>query len=193
MATFLLIYVFYPGNFNEKVDSVDFTVGVSVKVSDLIFKVYPEKRIPRENNWATYVDFKYKSSTGTIDYTTEGVQTNKYGVGTLTFGPTANLMYDRYGVYIKGISHLTRRYEPIELSTSLFFIDFTVFPYNINNNLLAGDTHRSRDDLINSLDLSWLLIHLSTDDYVNDLNQDGLVNSLDLSNLLYNLSKEGDV
>jgi hypothetical protein len=166
------------------------TIQAYIKMQQIEFKVYPEKRQPPTNNWQSHVDFKVRDETsGAIVFERNLVSTNSEGIGTIDLEHSENIPTDDYTVLIKGIAHLTKKYENIHFETIAEYYDFTIN----EEDLLAGDTHDSRDDYINSLDISTLINQLNTGDYVNDLNQDSIVNSLDLSNQVFNLSIYGDV
>lgn len=171
----------------EDVKQAEVVVTATVNVNEIIFKVHPEKRIPRTGNWDSRVDFIVRNSSGNTVMSRDLVDTNTQGEGTIELGPGDSVPPGTYTVVLKGISHLARAYTNVEISSAGEYLDFT--PYG---DVLAGDTHSSRDDFINSLDLSTLITALSTGSYVNDLNQDSLVNSLDLSNQVYNIGKGGD-
>lgn len=169
----------------SKRDSV--TITASIRLQELKFKVYPEKRVPKTNNWSTVTDFKVRDSTTSEIYLHQVLTTNKQGAGVIHPTPSEFIPAGFHSVLIKGVSHLAKRYDGIEFEHQYENYDFT--PYG---DLLAGDTHRSNDNFINSLDVSTLIGKLNTSDYKNDLNQDTQVNSLDLSNQIFNLSKYGD-
>lgn len=168
--------------------SEDVSIGGFIKMQEINFKVYPEKRQPQPshiNNWSTIAKFVMKESNSNNVVLEETITTNNLGEGEITLGPTQNITAGNYDIYIKGYSHLTKKYSNLHLSKIVEFLDFT--PYG---DLFAGDTHT--DDQINSLDISVLLSELNSDDYKNDLNQDQIVNSLDISIQVFNIGKIGD-
>ncbi len=166
----------------------DVVIRATIKLQEIRFKVYPEKRHPDTNNWASHVDFRVEDrTTGNIVFERELTPTNNFGTGVINLDHDENIEAGHYTVFIKGISHLTKRYDNIYFSKIAEYYDFTDRP-----DILAGDTHDSRDDFVNSLDISTLIGKLNTDDYINDLNQDNQVNSLDLSNQVFNISVAGD-
>jgi hypothetical protein len=168
----------------------DVEIRAYIKMQEIKFKVYPEKRHPSTGNWSTHADFKVLEPTETIPtFERDLVHTDSSGIGTIQLEHSENVPEGHYSVLIKGISHLTKRYDDIHFSKIAEYYDFTL-DYD---DLLAGDTHDSRDNFVNSLDISTLIRNLNTNNYVNDLNQDSQVNSLDLSNQVYNISKFGDV
>lgn len=172
----------------EVLQAEDVIVSGFIRLQQITFKVHPEKRHPSMHNWDSLMDFQVQNqATHAVIFERGLVSTNTEGVGTIALASTENVPDGYYSVYIKGISHLSRRYDNIQFGHISEDYDFTSF-----GDHLAGDTHHSRDDFINSLDISILLTSLNTGDYICDLNQDTLVNSLDLSNQLYNISKWGD-
>lgn len=163
-------------------------IGGYIKLQEIHFKVYPEKRQPQPshiNNWSTIAEIVIRDSATSNIVLSDTVTTNNFGEGTLTLSPTENVPAGNYNIFIKGYSHLTKEYPNIYLSKIVENIDFT--PYG---DLLAGDTYT--DDQVNSLDVSTLLSQLNSNNYKNDLNQDALVNSLDISIQVYNMGKVGD-
>jgi len=171
----------------EEVEAEQVHITASTKIQDFQLTVYPEKRVPLVNNWGTIVDFRVVNSATGSELFQADITTNNLGMATYILGPLENIPGGNHRVYIKGISHLTKRYNSIPFHSQHENFDFT--PYG---DLLAGDTNPVNDNIINSLDLSTLIINLNSGDYVNDLNQDTLVNSLDLSIQVYNLYKSGD-
>lgn len=164
-------------------------IGAETKLQKLIFRVYPEARVPITNNWDTIVEFrvKPKGSTNTI-VGEDAIVTDTQGVGQLSIS-TLEVIPSRTNldVTVKGFSHLRKRYYNV-------FFDKVSMDINLTyDELLAGDTHDSNDNYINSLDMSTVINTFFSDNYKNDLNQDGEVNSLDFSIQIRNLWKTGDV
>lgn len=177
------------GEDDEEVKGEDVSVTASIRLEEITFVVHPEKRIPRTNNWDSFIDFEvWNPTTNTMRIRRLSRGTDDLGYNTFSVNRDESLATGTYQVRVKGISHLSKIYNSVYFSKITETIDLTLY-----DDLLAGDTHVSRDDFINSLDLSILLINLGTGDYINDLNQDSQVNSLDLSNMVYNLGKSGDV
>ncbi|MDD3647817.1 MAG: hypothetical protein PHS44_04960 [Candidatus Dojkabacteria bacterium] len=163
------------------------SVSASIKIQEIAFKVYPEKRIPKSGNWDTIADFNvYCKKTGKKCFS-DTISTNNEGIGILTLNPGNKITSGNNSVIIKGISHLSKVYPNVPFIRMYENYDFTVF-----GDLLAGDTHPSYDDFINSLDISTLINNLNSNDYVSDLNGDSFVNSLDLSIQVYNISRTGE-
>ncbi|MBN2100489.1 hypothetical protein JW710_01145 [Candidatus Dojkabacteria bacterium] len=173
----------------EEVLQADVEIRAFIRMQEIVFRVHPEKRHPDLHHWSTYADFTIENpSDGSTVYHWDAVLTDHTnGDGRIELDPTEVVNSGVYNILIKGRSHLSKRYEGIVLEDISETLDFT--PYG---DILAGDTHNSRDDFINSLDISTLIIQLGTGNYVCDLNQDSQVNSLDLSNQVYNIGKAGD-
>ncbi len=152
----------------------------------LDIKAWPEKRWPRTGNWSTLakVDLRDLGAQTVLD--TDTVRTTNLGLGTAEFTAVGAGNYD---VALKGLSHLRKILRNTAVAAGSNSLDFTL---GETFYLLAGDTHRSEDNLVNSLDLSYLLNRLNAGEEVSDLNRDTLVNSLDINILLANLMKSGD-
>ena len=150
-------------------------------------KAWPEKRWPRTDHWQTraVVDLR---EVGTSSLVLAGgtVTTSSLGEGSVVFTTAAPQSYD---VGFKGLSHLRKILPGVDLSVGHVALDFTE---DETFYLKAGDVHRSKDNLVNALDLSTLLAVLSGANEVSDLNQDTRVNSLDINILLANLMVWGD-
>jgi hypothetical protein len=158
---------------------------ISVEIT-LEVKAWPEKRWPRSGNWSTRgeVDLREPTAGAVVD---EGsVTTSSLGQGAIQFTSISGGNYD---IGFKGLSHLRKILRDVPLSSGVNSVDFTLG--NIFY-LLAGDVHRSSDNMVNALDISTLLGALSTGNEINDLNSDTGVNSLDINILLANLMRVGD-
>lgn len=185
-ATMTFLYYISTKSLSPQVKGTDVEVTAFIKMDSLTFKIYPEKRIPPTNNWHTIADVKIVDPVSFAVVAEKSVNVDDSGNGTMLIdnyfppGP--------YNIYIKGASHLTKKIPNITLDQIQMTYDFTP-----NGDLIAGDVSPLKDDFVNSLDISYLVGKLNTNDYVADLNQDTKVNSLDLSSLIYNLGKKGDV
>ncbi|MFH2136531.1 MAG: fibronectin type III domain-containing protein [Patescibacteria group bacterium] len=149
-------------------------------------KAWPEKRWPRSGNWSTRGAVELREvATSNVLYE-DTVATSDLGVGAVTFdtAPVVN-----YNISFKGLSHLRKILRDVPLSGGVNSLDFTLANTFY---LLAGDVHRSSDNMVNALDISTLLGSLSTGNEVTDLNHDTGVNSLDINILLANLMVRGD-
>jgi len=197
-CTFCIQFLFREGE-NEQKEEVlgekelkgDVKISGFIRLQEIKFTVYPEKRQPQPShidNWSTGINFKVQDPITKQIILDKNTVTNKYGQGVI------NLLYSeivpdgKYNILLKGTSHLTKKYALMNFSHISENFDFR--PYG---DLLAGDINPVRDDIVNSLDMSLLIGRLGENEYVTDLNQDAIINSLDLSILEYNLSKIGNV
>lgn len=201
LIVFFGYYVFFaiclrnapnPGVDEKKEETLgDVDINAKVGIGKIRFKVFPERRVPVANNWDTFVEFQIKNAGETTPLVSRlNVSTDHYGVGEFDlnheeFIPSSTL----YDVTVKGYSHLRKRFRYKAFTKSFVTLDLTT----AGQELLAGDTHSSNDNYINSLDMSTVINALYSNSYKDDLNQDGLVNSLDMSNQIDNLFKTGDV
>ncbi len=148
----------------------------------LNIQVYPEKRIPRFNNWQNtiYVEIFSSSnqSLGTFQASTNNLGAANIDLCQLGF----KLIGGNYTFAIKGLSHLRRVYPNVN---TFFTKEVSV---NLTNQpeLQAGDTGIVVDNFINVMDITTQVAKIYTGDLKNDLNRDGQVNSLDISNTLTN-------
>jgi len=163
------------------------TIGAVIPFKDINFKVYPEKRIPKTGNWDILMNILLRNQDNPSITLSRNLTTSTQGEGSVTPQSSEGFIQGNYSIYIKTVSHLSKRYNNISLTSTNSYVDLT--PYG---DLLAGDTKHPQDDFINSLDISVLIINLNSNDYICDLNQDSQVNSLDLSNQIFNISKAGD-
>ncbi|MEM2947066.1 MAG: fibronectin type III domain-containing protein [Candidatus Bathyarchaeia archaeon] len=171
----------FSGNFSSgAVAQATIVVPVSIEV-----KAWPEKRWPRTGNWSTRARLDIRLPGEFVPIESATVITDDLGVGRAEFAAALSPR----DVALKGLSHLRKVLRGVDLVVGENFLDFTL---GGTFYLLAGDTHRSEDNLVNSLDLSYLLNRLNTDEEVSDLNRDGLVNSLDINILLANLMRWGE-
>lgn len=157
------------------------------EIITISLKAIPEKRVPAEGNWGTDLtvgihttnDLAYEVVVGTSD---------EAGEATVDVFDVA---YGTYNFSGKGLSHLTRVIETVDLVKDVAtFVDFS---QGNTVKLLAGDVNPTKDDFVNSLDISTLLGNLNAGDNTTDLNQDTLVNSLDINILLSNLNADGEL
>ncbi|MBU0649051.1 fibronectin type III domain-containing protein [Patescibacteria group bacterium] len=149
---------------------------------------HPEKRWPRIGNWDTIADFEIRvpgerAPLESVVVNTDGP--SGFGRAILTAGEPDTA----YDFTFKGLSHLRKRMDLITISEATNTLDFTL---GGAFNLLAGDCHASKDNLVNSLDISTLVNDLMSSDDVTDLNDDTQVNSLDITIQLANLMVWGD-
>ncbi len=164
-------------------------VGAVVKMLQLDFTVYPEKRDPVIGNWSTILQLDFKDCASLNPFFSyEGITTSDSGTGTLIIPDEDIIEKGNYAISIKGFSHLTKNFSCRYIADNLYESeDFTP-----EGDLLAGDTSNVVDDYINSLDLSTTTRNIYQNSYKDDLNQDTTVNSIDLSNQVWNLFLAGD-
>jgi hypothetical protein len=148
-------------------------------------KAWPEKRWPRTGNWSTRARLDIRMPGEVTPTQSATVTTNNLGIGRAQIAAAFSLR----DATLKGLSHLRKILRGVDIVPGENSLDFTE---GETFYLLAGDTHPSSDNLVNSLDLSYLLNRLNTSEEVSDLNRDTLVNSLDINILLANLMKRGD-
>jgi hypothetical protein len=173
---------------NYEVDSNTVNITAFIKTSLLRFRVFPEKRIARIGNWGTFSDILLRNCTSNKFYTFSSVETDDQGYGTVPIGATTVLYDGPYRFYVRGISHLNRRFNCYAIDEAENLVDLT----KEGKELLAGEVSVIYDNYINSLDMSVLVNKIFTNDYKSDLNQDSEVNSLDFSNQIFNLYMHGD-
>lgn len=172
----------------KAIDTDSLTITTIARPEVIQFKLHPEKRIPRTNNWDTYVEFQIQEC-GTLQNVLNfsNVSTDNLGNGVI-YIPAAEFLLNRaYAFKLKAYSHLTKQMGCYPITTAGNVVDFTP-----EGDVLAGDASVVSDNYVNSLDISNTVRHLFSGDYKNDLNQDSEVNSLDLSNEVYNLFVFGD-
>lgn len=171
-------YTIYVGDENS--------VVISGQINyNLKFRVYPEKRVPSFGNFSNvYLLQIINPITNTVVYQKSGVVANNNGEFEELI-LSQDLPHGIYKVRIKGISHLSKDFNNVQIKSNTNFYNFTLG----GNFLLAGDTSVIEDDLINSLDISRLEKTLFTNISRSDLNKDGYVNSLDISIQAYNINK----
>lgn len=164
------------------------TVTAFIRIVDVKFTVYPEKREPAIGNWATIADVRLQDCNNSNNFTYNAIVTNSIGKGTVVIPSSNPLPEGDYRFFIRGYSHLNEEFNCYTLDTIGPDIDLTLE----GKELLAGEVSNSYDNYVNSLDMSVLIGKLFTNDYKSDLNQDTLVNGLDFGNQIYNLFKNGD-
>lgn len=146
---------------------------------------HPEKRWPRTNNWDTTIELGMRTPGSLIPIETTVFDTNSLGLNTFTM---SSLEYgESYDVTAKGFSHLRKKIGPITLIDATTTVDFTL---GNTFDFYAGDCHISKDNYVNSLDVSTLINDIMTSERVSDLNDDSQVNSLDITVQLANLMQD---
>lgn len=163
-------------------------VDVTVYNCQLQFTVYPEKRIPATNNWATNLSMEILNLSNTSLGSFSAV-TNNAGVATVNICDEGIfLTAGNYNYKIKGESYLQKRFDNYPgYSAGLTIVDFSGA-----GELKVGDNREGGDNKVNSLDLTAQVKNIYSTDYKNDFNKDGVVNALDISTLLANFYITGD-
>lgn len=180
--------LFLPLDFSIKAQ--DIFINATVKGCSLSIKLFPEKRIPRENNWQNTYQITFYNSLGQNILEFNNVVADEQGILNLELCNSGVLVEaGTYSVYVKGFSHLGR----IFIENDMFYKYKTELDLskNLSNQLLAGDV--LGHNYINGLDLNVIISKLYSSNLKSDLNRDGIVNSLDLSNLIFNLHLSGDL
>jgi hypothetical protein len=186
----LALMIFAPGVRITEGTVIGDVLGMDVGVTsfirwDITFEVNPERRVPATDQVNVDVEVRTPSTTNIIY--AENVPTDNSAIGTLSAASDDDLPPGTYDFAIKGISHLRKVFEDQTVGpTPQTYLDLT------SEELLAGDSHPSSDNYINSIDIAYEVLHLYSEDMRADLNRDTRVNSLDFQTLAENLFKTGD-
>jgi len=162
-------------------------VADAIILEETVYEIvaWPEKRWPRTGNWGTTADFEIRTPGSIVPLESVTVDTNNEGRGIARI--TVAEDSQPYDFALKGLSHLRKViYGQVSFGNTTNSLDFT---FGGTFDLYAGDCHPSKDNLVNSLDISTLVNDLSTPERVSDLNADTLVNALDITIQLANLMK----
>lgn len=163
------------------------TVTASVDYCPRIY-IIPENRLPPTNNNSLelHVDIRPENSSTPIWDTT--VTTDNEGKADLCTIPASLITDTHYDVLIKGLSHLRRIFPHQKFAGggAGFVMDLK------QPVLFAGDSHPTSDNYVNSLDISYEIINLYTNNLRADLNRDTTVNSLEFPTLISHLYQYGD-
>ena len=167
------------------------TVTSPVKVSASIpycpnIIITPENRLPPTHNNALEITIDIRPENSSTSLYTGTIGTDNEGKGQICPMPLTIISGQYYDVLVKGISHLRRIFPHQYFNGSNFTLDLST-PV-----LLAGDSHPSSDNYVNSLDISYEILKIYTSELRADLNRDGLVNSLEFPTLISHLYKNGD-
>ncbi len=170
--------------------SSDVNIGADVHTCDLNIKLVPERRVSGAGYSTDVILDIYDS----VDNKVASVSGVSNFSGEVTFDLCSENIYLDFGNYTfiaRGKSHLYKDFG------SYNTFDYASVTHDLSsgeiNKLLAGETSVIFDNKINSLDISTQIVHFTTNDDKNDLNQDGKVNSLDISNTIDNFYFEGDL
>lgn len=188
LTILLLCLIISSVNTKGLVTNNDISVRAVVKMQQLQFKIYPEKRIPNVNNWDTFTTlYLLDCQTGQRIHQFINIPTNTNGYGIVDLSKDV-VFEGEYAIAASGASHLIKHFGCYNLRGQVVYIDLTTN----GKLLLAGETSNSYDNYINSLDISVLTQNIYSNNYYSDLNQDGQVNSLDNSTQIANIYKHGD-
>jgi hypothetical protein len=163
------------------------TVQAEIGLNPVIW-IKPQNRIPATNNDSLYIDIEVRPVGSTTVEHAENVTVNNQGYESMQSLSLSQVSPGQHDVAVKGLSHLRRTFSNQSFGPSNeFLLDLRYLT------LLAGDTHPTSDNYINSLDISYEILHLYSGDIRADLNRDGRVNSLEFPTLISNINKYGDL
>lgn len=148
--------------------------------------IIPENRIPPTGNDSLeiHVDIRPENSSTPIWDTT--VTTDNGGMAEICPIPPELITSTHYDVLVKGLSHLRRIFPHQYFHGAGFTLDLR------KPVLFAGDSHPTADNYVNSMDISYEINKLYTNDLRADLNRDTIVNSLEFPTLISHLYQYGD-
>lgn len=181
---FLLATVF-PGSTLGTTAVAPVSVTASIPYCPTLY-IIPQNRLPPTNNNSLeiHVDIRPENSSTPIWDAT--VTTDNEGKAQLCPIDPALITNSHYDILIKGLSHLRRVYPHQWFHGAGFTLDLK------KPILLAGDSHPTSDNYVNSMDISYEINKLYTNDLRADLNRDTIVNSLEFPTLISNLYETGD-
>ena len=148
----------------------------------------PEKRIPPTGNNSVEQIIWIRPENSSVPIYTTTVTSDNNGNATVCPVSASLITNQYYDIFIKGISHLRRLFPHQNFRGSGAGITFDLRSLV----LFAGDSHPSADNYVNSLDVSYEISHLYTNDLRADLNRDTTVNSLEFPTLISHLYAYGD-
>jgi len=164
------------------------TISAYIKAQGVKFKVYPEKRHTVTGNWSTVANITMENCQDNTQIDFNNIITNDNGEGQFTLPESPVVAGGTWRFYVKGLSHLIKKFNCYPIDRVITIINL----YAEDRKLKAGEISPVFDNLINSLDLSFISRNLYTNNNISDLNFEGTVNALDLSNLIYNYYQAGD-
>jgi len=160
------------------------TVSAFIDGCPLIY-ITPENRIPPVGNDSLEIDVEIRPAGSLIPIYTTTVTTDNDGFANLCPAPIG-LGTSFYDVAIKGLSHLRRNFQNRQILGIGVTLDLR------DPVLFAGDSHPTEDNYVNSLDISYEILNIYTNNLRADLNRDTIVNSLEFPTLLSHLNSYGD-
>ena len=193
--TVLFVMMFLPVIPFANAQQVGYTVATIVisPASGLIpidIKVIPEKRVSQPGgNYATNLRVRFVDAATQTQVKESTFETNLSGI--YSGLDMAGVDQGTYNIYAKGESHLTDKEASVVLDNSNTTVDFSNGEID---KLLAGDVNGTSfgDDIVNAIDLSFLISDIDMFDARTDLNKDGIVNAIDLSIMITNVDETGD-
>lgn len=153
-------------------------------IRQITIKARPEKRAQQKWGLTEKAVFYHRGLQKTVLETM--VENDDFGLAYLELVDLPDGIYD---VWLKGQSHLSKVLRQVEIKERAVTLDFT---FGETFYLIAGDVHESKDNFINSLDITAVVNQLYTSNIDADLNRDGIVNALDISIVVNNLYKSGE-
>lgn len=165
----------------------DVTVTAEIGMTPIIW-VSPQNRIPPVNNDSLEIQIEVREVGTTNVEHSEVLTVNNQGYEAMQQLSLSNVNVGQHDVAVKGLSHLRRVFANETFGpTTEFNLDLRYL------DLLAGDSHPTSDNYINSLDISYEILNIYNSNLRADLNRDGKVNSLEFPTLISNLYKHGDI
>ena len=163
-------------------------VTVTGNVPHIItIQVQPESRIPPTANNEVPLTVEIRAQNSVIPLTTIHTTTDANGFASLGTISSTLIPPGVYDVAIKGLSHLRKVYSAQSFDGPVVRSYTLVLPQ-----LPAGDANPAADNYVNGLDISYLTLHIYSNDLRADLTHDGIINSLDYAALLRNIYSYGD-
>lgn len=148
----------------------------------------PEKRIPPTHNNSVEQEIWIRPENSAVPIYTTTITSDNEGLAIVCPVPASLIITQYYDILIKGLSHLRRLYPHQSFRGSGSGLTFDLR----SPLLLAGDSHPTADNYVNSLDISYEILNLYTTDLRADLNRDTVVNSLEFPTLISHLYAYGD-
>lgn len=209
-VTLLIGAIFiYQQAFAEDVTITARVAGPDITVT--INSVRPQGRVGTDqtnSDTTFYLTIRTADDADDVLLFTQGslATTDVAGVGTATID-LVGISPGTYDIGLKGHQHLTRVLNDVTLIAGNNVLNFTQPDNSAGRGtqvLLTGDVNGAGtdpatlgDDVVNSVDISALLVNIDDDDLTgnairSNLNQDVVVNSVDLSWMISNLEVAGD-
>lgn len=191
VMSFLVVFMNLAANINkndqESVLGEDVMVQAEIAVTPIIW-VSPQNRIPPTGNDSLEIAVEIRPVGSTTPEYSETLIVNNQGYERMQPLSLSQVALGQHDVAVKGLSHLRRVYPSQTIGpTAEFVLDLRYL------DLLAGDSHPTSDNYVNSLDISYEILHLYGNNLRADLNRDGKVNSLEFPTLISNLYSFGDI